>query len=41
MKKSTITVNMMMEMYMCCMCMGSCASFSDVISVSEADHCAA
>lgn len=36
MKKSTITVNMMMEM-----CMASCVPFSDAISTSEADHCAA
>ena len=41
MKKSTITVNMMMEMCMCCMCMISCVLFSDESSISEAAHCAA
>lgn len=41
MKKSTITVNMMMEMCMCCMCVVSYVPFSDVISISETDHCAA
>lgn len=41
MKKFVITVNMMMEMCMCCMCMISCVLFSDEPSISEAAHCAA
>ncbi len=41
MKKSVATVNMMMEMCMCSMCMDFCVPFSDTISISEVDHCAA
>ena len=41
MKKFVITVNMMMEMCMCRMCMISCVLFSDESSISEAAHCAA
>ena len=35
MKKFVITVNMMMEMCMCRMCMISCVLFSDESSISE------
>ena len=41
MKKSATTINMMMEMCMCRMCMISCVLFSDESSISEAAHCAA
>ena len=41
MKKSATIANMMMEMCMCCMCMDVCVPFSDTISISEVDHCAA
>ena len=41
MKKFAIIANMMMEMCMCCMCVVSYVPFSDVISISETDHCAA
>jgi len=41
MKKTAGTVNMMMEMYMCCMCMTFCVAFSDLFSISAADRFAA
>ena len=41
MKKSTITVDMMMEMCMCCMRMIYCVPFSDDFSISEVVRCAA
>ena len=41
MKNTVTTVNMMMWMYMCSMCMAFCVSFSDAISISAAARCAA
>ncbi len=42
-KRNTITTTMMMEMCMwtCSMCMAFCAYFSDVLSISRVNLCAA